>query len=95
MATKSRATQYGDYVCKVGNYDIRHTIEQPKKVKNFKGEIIKTAGSVVAGVYSGSELVKGGFNDHSKAVEYIWRRLKNNKKHEMVSKKIIKKYNLT
>jgi len=95
MATKSRATQCGEYVCKVGDYDIRHKIVQPKKIKNFKGDIVKTPGSVVAGVYFGSDLVKGEFNDHSKAVEYIWRRLKNNKKHEMVSKKIIKKYNLT
>ena len=95
MATKSRATQCGEYVCKVGDYDIRHKIVQPKKIKNFKGDIVKTPGSVVAGVYFGSDLVKCEFNDHSKAVEYIWRRLKNNKKHEMVSKKIIKKYNLT
>jgi len=95
MATKSRVTQCGDYVCKVGDYDIRHKIIQPKKIKNFKGEIVKTPGSVVAGVYFGSDLVKGEFNDHSKAIEYIWRRLKNNKKHEMVSKKIIKKYSLT
>ena len=95
MGLKSRATQCGDYVCKVGDYDIRHKIIQPKTTKNYKGDIVKTPGSVVAGVYSGSDLVKGNFNDHLKAIEYIWRRLKNNKKHETVSKKIIKKYNLT
>ena len=32
MGLKSRATQCGDYVCKVGDYDIRHKIIQPKTV---------------------------------------------------------------
>ena len=39
MATKSKATRGGEYVCKVGNFDIRHKIVTPKKVRNFKGEI--------------------------------------------------------
>ena len=39
MATKSRATRGGEYVCKVGNFDIRHKITQPKKIRNLKTSI--------------------------------------------------------
>ena len=44
MATKSKATKGGEYVCKVGNFDIRHKIVTPQKVRNFKGEVTTTKG---------------------------------------------------
>jgi len=95
MAIKSRATQCGSYVCKVGEYDIRHKIIQPKISKNFKGEKIKTEGSVRAGIYLGRDLFKGGFNDHSKAIKYIWKKIKKDGIQGNVSKRVIKKYNLS
>jgi len=94
MAIKSRATQCGSYVCKVGEYDVRHKVVQPKVSRNFKGEKIQTPGSVTAGVYHGRDLLKGGFNDHTKAIKYIWEQLKKDGIHYSVSKRVIKKYNL-
>ena len=94
MATKSRATRGGGYVCKVGNFDIRHKITQPRKTKNLKGETTIKPGSVEASVYTGRNLLKGGFNDHTKAIEYAWKRIKSSKLEHIVSKKVISKYNL-
>ena len=94
MATKSRATVGGVYVCKVGNFDIRHKITQPKKMKNLNGETTIEHGSVESSVYIGRKLLKGGFNDHTKAIEYAWKRIKSSKLEHIVSKKVISKYNL-
>ena len=94
MATKSRATRGGEYVCKVGNFDIRHKITQPRKTKNLKGETQIQHGSVEASVYEGRKLLKGGFNDHTKAIQYAWNRIKSSKLEYIVSKKAISKYNL-
>ncbi len=94
MATKSKATRDGDYVCKIGNYDIRHKISQPKIGKNLRGESTSTKGSTTAGVYLGRELVKGGFNDHRRAIEYIWGKIKKDNLIHIVSKNSIKKYKL-
>jgi hypothetical protein len=94
MAVKTKATQLGEYVCKIGNYDIRHVIVMPATKKTFLGKIVKNEGSVTAGAYIGRKLVKGGFNDHSKAIQYAWGRLKNDNLQHTVSKRSIKKYNL-
>ncbi len=94
MATKSRATRGGKYVCKIGNFDIRHKITQPSKVKNLKGEITIKPGSVEASIYHGRELYKGGFNDHLKAIQYVWNEIKKSNLQNIVSKKAISKYNL-
>lgn len=94
MATKSRATRGGEYVCKIGKFDIRHKITQPSKVKNLKGEITIKSGSVEASIYHGRKLYKGGFNDHTKAIQYAWDKTKKSKLEHTVSKKAISKYNL-
>ena len=94
MATKTKATQLGSYVCKVGEYDIRHKIIQPTSGKNHKGDVIISPGSATSSVYLGRDVIKSGFNDHSKAIKYIWSRIKKNGEEGMVSDKVIKKYNL-
>ena len=95
MGTKSKATIGGEYVCKVGYLDIRHRINQPKQEKNRKSEKVSIKGSVEASIYHGRELVKGGFNDHTKAIEYAWGEIKKSKLTHIVSKSIIDKYNLS
>lgn len=95
MGTKTKATRGGNYVCKVGYLDIRHRINQPKQVKNRKSDQETIKGSVEASIYHGRGLVKGGFNDHSKAIEYAWGEIKKSKLTRIVSKAIIDKYNLS
>jgi hypothetical protein len=88
MANKTKSTQLGDYVCKIGKYDIRHQISQPNIKKN-------QTGSVTAGTYLGKTLVKGGFDDHSKAIQYAWGRLKKSGESHHVKKQLVEKYNLS
>ena len=95
MANKTKSTQLGDYVCKIGKYDIRHSISQPSAKKTFAGEVVKNKGSVTAGAYLGKKLVKGGFDDHSKAIQYAWNRLKKSGESHHVKKQFIHKYGLS
>ena len=76
MRLKSKASKSGKFVCKIGYLVIRHRIEMPKETKNRLGEKTKHSGSVEASVHHGSELRKGGFNDHVKAIKYAWEELK-------------------
>lgn len=94
MATKTRATRGGKYVCKIGNFDIRHKITPPKKGRNLKGEVIVTGGSVEASIYLGPKLYKSGFNDHTKAIQHAWDKIKKSKLQNIVDKSLISKYNL-
>tara|TARA_Y100000389_G_scaffold28157_4_gene24155 strand:+ start:12116 stop:12403 length:288 start_codon:yes stop_codon:yes gene_type:complete len=95
MGLKSKASKSGKFVCKIGYLDIRHRIEMPKEIKNRLGEKTKHSGSVEASVHHGSELRKGGFNDHVKAIKYAWEELKNDGKTHLVSKLLITKYKLS
>ena len=95
MSTKTKSTQLGDYVCKIGKYDIRHQKSKQSTKKTFGGETVKNKGSVTAGAYLGKSLVKGGFNDHSKAIQYVWGRLKKSGETHHVKKQLVEKYNLS
>ncbi len=66
----------------------------PKKVRNFKGEVTTTKGSVEASIYHGRNLIKSGFNDHMKAIQYAWDEIKKSNLQHLVAKSIISKYNL-
>ncbi len=95
MATKSRATKYGKLVCKIGYYEIRHSITQPKMGKNRLGDTSTSPGSTSAGVYQGTRLIEGGFNDSLKAVKHAWGVVKKEGLIHLVDKRLIKKYKLS
>ncbi len=94
MATKSRATKYGKLVCKVGFYEIRHEITQPKMGKGRMGDTSVTPGSTKAGVYQGTRLIEGGFNDSLKAVKHAWDLVKKESLVHLVDKRLIKRHQL-
>ena len=94
MATKSKATRGGNYICKVGYFDIRQQVTMPKKGKNFKGETTYTKGSVTSNVYHGRKLYKPGFKDPIEAIQYIWEEIKKSNLQHLVSKAVISKYGL-
>lgn len=95
MGLKSKASRGGKFVCKVGYLDVRHRVVTPKQGKNSKGEKIISKGSVESTIYHGRKLHKGGFNDHTKAIEYVWEELKKSNLIHIVSKSIISRYNLS
>ena len=75
--------------------EIRHDITQPKIGKNRKGEISKAPGSTKAGIYHGTRLIQGDFNDHLKAVKHAWELAKKEYKAHLVDKRLIKRYKLS
>ena len=95
MATKSRATKHGKLVCKLGYYELRHEITQPKIGKNRKGEVSKSAGSTTAAIFHCNKLIEGGFNDHLKAVKHAWGLIKEKNLVHLVDKRLIKRYQLS
>jgi hypothetical protein len=94
MGIKTKATRGGNYVCKVGYFDIRQKINKPTQEKNRKGETPPPKGSTEASIFHGRELYKGGFNDHKKAIHYIWEEIKKSNLTHTVSKSVISKYKL-
>lgn len=64
MATKSKATKGGNYICKVGYFDIRQKNSERKKTK---GVGMETSKSELV-IYHGGKMIEGGFNSKEKAV---------------------------
>ena len=95
MGIKTKATKGGKFVCKVGYLDVRHRLVMPKQEKNSTGEKVKSKGSVEATIYHCRQLYKGGFSDHTKAIEYVWEEIKKSNLTHIVSKAIISRYNLS
>ena len=58
----------GYYLCKVGYFDIRQTIVQPKRKKNFKGEWEITGGSSKVFIYHGKHKIEGPFKTKEASV---------------------------
>jgi len=65
MATKSTATTHGNYICKVGFYDIRQKTTQRKTKNGLKTE---TANSEFV-ILHGKKLIKNGFKTKLAAIE--------------------------
>jgi hypothetical protein len=64
MATKSKATKGGNYICKVGYFDIRQKTSE-RKSKN--GHSTETAKSEFV-IFHGKKMVEGGFNTKERAI---------------------------
>lgn len=65
MATKSRATTHGGYICKVGFYDIRQKTTQRKTKNGFKTETAKSEFVIL----HGKKLIEKGYKTKDQAVE--------------------------
>ena len=65
MATKSTATTHGNYICKVGFYDIRQKTTQRKTKNGLKTETAKSEFVIL----HGKKLIKNGFKTKLAAIE--------------------------
>ena len=63
----SKAEKIGSYVRKVGYFDIRQKIVQPRVRKNHKGEFETIGGSVEINLFHGKHKVGGPYNSHMEA----------------------------
>ena len=67
MANPSKSEKIGSYVRKVGYFDIRQKIVQPRKKRNHKGEVEIIGGSVEILLYHGKNKVGGPYKSHHAA----------------------------
>jgi len=67
MANPPKSDKLGKYVRKVGYFDIRQKITQPKRKKNFKGEYEIIGGSVEILLYHGKNKIGGPYKSHHDA----------------------------
>ena len=67
MANPSKSVKLGSYVRKVGYFDIRQKIVQPRKKKNHRGEWETIGGSVEILLYHGKNKVGGPYKSHHSA----------------------------
>ena len=67
MASPSKSEKIGSYVKKVGYFDIRQKITQPRKKKNHRGEWETLGGSVEINLFHGKNKIGGPYKSHSEA----------------------------
>ena len=69
MAGKTKKTQLGNYICKIGKYDVRHLITQPSTKKNYQGQVSQIAGSIVAKVCKGKKVIINNLKSGQDAIK--------------------------
>ena len=63
-----KKSKYGNYLMKVGYFDIRQVITMPKMAK-IRGQVQKAPGSLEVFVYHGKHKVSGPFKSHTEAIK--------------------------
>jgi hypothetical protein len=93
--SKSKKETLGNYICKIGKYDVRQVVVQPTSRKNYSGQVMKTPGSTEGRVYKGKKLVVGKLSAAAEAIKTAFQMTCEDGGVNLVSKKVIKKYSLT
>jgi len=91
---KNKKENLGNYICKIGKYDVRQHMVLPRKQKNFQGKVTMTAGSTEGRVYLGKKLIVGKLSGAYQAIEKAYGLLCESNETTCVSKRVIKKYKL-
>ena len=84
----------GHHICKMVNYEVRQKTTQETSRK-VGGSIVNTPGSVEVMIYKGKNKIEGGMKDVKVVAQKIYDILKKEGREITLSKKIIKKYNLS
>jgi len=95
MSVKSKKTKLGNYVCKIGKYDVRQLITSPRKQKNYQGQVTIIPGSIEGRVCSGKNIVVGKLKSCQEAIKEAYALVCKEGTQSTVSKKLITKHNLT
>ena len=94
MAGKTMMEKRGHHICKMVNYEVRQKITQPTS-KRWAGKVTTTPGSREVMIYKNKKKIEGGMKDIKKAAQKIYDILKKENKIPYISKRNIKKYNLS
>ena len=94
MATNTRRVKMGNYICRIGKYDIRQKIEQPR-VKKWQSKLDTIPGTKEASICQGKKVIEKGFKDCLDAIKKAYELLVQNGEDTNVCKRTLKKYNLS
>ena len=85
----------GHHICRVGTYEVRQKVTQATK-NRFQGKIRTTPGSSEVSIYKSKKKIESNFPSVSVAAQKIIEMLKSEGKDiSNISKRVIKKYNLS
>ena len=90
-ATKKE--KLGNYICKIGKYDIRQIIKAGGTSRSF-GKVTQSKGSCEGRIYLGKKLVEGNLKSASAAVQKAFALTCEEGNEQYVDKRLIKKHNL-
>ena len=94
MGGKTTMEKRGNHICKMVNYEVRQKITQSIS-KRWQGKVTTTPGSLEVMIYKGKKKIEGDMKDIKVAAQKIYDILKKENKTSYVSKRNIKKYNLS
>ena len=94
MGSKTTMEKRGHHICKLVNYEVRQRITKPTS-RRMGGKVITTAGSREVMIYKNKKKIEGNMTDIALAAQKIYDILKKENKTSHISKKNIKKYNLS
>lgn len=91
---KGKKEKLGNYICKIGKYDIRQVVIFPSKRKGYQGQVMTTIGSTEGRIYHGKKLVLGKLSGASEAIKKAYDLVYKNGDADTISKKALNKYHL-
>ena len=91
-ATKKE--KLGNYICKVGKYDIRQIIKSGATSKRTFGNVTKTKGSCEGRIYLGKKLIEGNLKSASEAVQKAFKLTCREGNQHNVDKRLVNKHQL-
>ena len=95
MGSSRTMEKRGHHICQVGQYQIRQKVTQATK-NRFQGKIRTTPGSSEVSIYKSKKKIESNFPSVSVAAQKIIEMLKSEGKDiSNISKRVIKKYNLS
>ena len=94
MRTNSRKTTLGNYICKIGKYDIRQKIEQPR-ARKLQGRVEMIPGTKEASICQGRKVIEKGFKDCVDAIKKAYELVVKNGDAQNICKRTLKKYNIS
>ena len=94
MGSKTMMEKRGHHICKMVNYEVRQKTTQPTSSR-WQGKVTNTPGSLEVMIYKGKKKIEGNMKDIKIAAQKIYDILKKENKTSYISKRNIKKYNLS
>ena len=91
-ATKKE--KLGNYICKVGKYDVRQIIKSGGTSRRTFGKVTQTKGSCEGRIYLGKKLIEGNLKSSSEAVQKAFQLTCREGDQQYVDKRLLKKHQL-